>query len=237
MSERISIIIPTYQHALTLHRCLDSIFLQSRRPDEVIVVDDGSTDNTQDVLKPYRDRVQVVVQKNHGAPAARNHGFKKSVGDLVLFCDADVEMQPNMLLDLEQALQTHPEAAYAYSGFLWGWKSFSSYPFDAEKLRRMNYIHTSALIRREAFPLFDESLKRFQDWDLWLTLLEHGNTGIFVDTQLYRIMLAHRLIGMSSWFPSFLIQFPWHKIGWIPDHVKKYEEAKKIICRKHNLVC
>lgn len=236
MSERISIIIPTYQHASTLVRCLNSVLAQTRMPDEIIVVNDGSTDATKSVLRAYQDRVQIIHQTNQGAPAARNNGFRHSIGTLVLFCDADLVMRPEMLNELEQALLRHPDAAYAYSGFQWGWKSFTSYPFDVQRLKQMNYIHTSALIRREAFPGFDESLKRFQDWDLWLTMLEREQKGIHVDKQLYQIVQEHRLVGMSSWFPSFLIRFPWKWIGWKPVRVKTYEDAKKIIVQKHHLV-
>lgn len=236
MNERISIVIPTYQHASTLVKCLDSVLRQTRKPDEIIVVDDGSTDNTKAVLRAYEDRVQIIHQPNQGAPVARNNGFRHSVGTLVMFCDADVVMRPEMLSELEQALELHSDASYAYSGFLWGLKSFSSFPFDAQRLRQMNYIHTSALIRREAFPGFDESLKRFQDWDLWLTMLQKGYTGIHVDKQLYRIIQERRLVGMSSWLPSGMIQFPWRLVGWIPKRVQKYQDAKKVIVQKHHLV-
>jgi glycosyltransferase involved in cell wall biosynthesis len=236
MTQTISVIIPTYQHATTLVRCLDSIFSQSRKPNEIIVVDDGSTDDTQRVLEPYLERIRVIVQPNTGAPAARNNGSQQSNGSLVLFCDADVEMRPNMLYELEQALEAHSEASYAYSGFQWGWKVFTSFPFDAERLKKMNYIHTSALIRREAFPLFDPSLKRFQDWDLWLTMLERGATGIFVNKNLYLVMQEDRPERMSNWLPSLLIRFPWNMIGWMPERVRKYQEAKKIIVKKHHLV-
>lgn len=236
MSQTISIIIPTYQHASTLVRCLDSVFAQSRKADEVIVVDDGSTDDTQEVLKPYLDRIRVMIQSNQGAPAARNNGFAQSSGSLVLFCDADVEMRPDMLLKLEQALEAHSDASYAYSGFEWGWKAFTSFPFDAARLKHMNFIHTSALIRREAFPLFDTSLKRFQDWDLWLTMLERGQKGIFVDKSLFLVIQEDRPERMSNWLPSLIIRFPWKWIGWKPMYVRKYFEAKQIIQKKHHLV-
>lgn len=236
MTQTISVIVPTYQHAATLVRCLDSILTQTRRANEIIVVDDGSTDETQFVLKPYLDRIRVIVQSNQGAPTARNNGFQNANGSLVLFCDADVEMRPTMLEELEHALETHPEASYAYSGFQWGWKMFSSFPFDQERLKKMNFIHTSALIRREAFPLFDPALKRFQDWDLWLTMLERGATGVFVNKNLYLVMQEDRPERMSHWLPSLLIRFPWKIIGWMPKSVQKYNDAKKIIFEKHHLV-
>jgi len=176
------------------------------------------------------------VQPNQGAPTARNNGFAQSVGSFVLFCDADVEMRPEMLFELENALKTHPDASYAYSSFKWGWKSFSSFSFDAQRLRQMNYIHTSALMRRAVFPLFDVSLKRFQDWDLWLTILEKGGKGIFVEKELFTVVEEDRPERMSTWLPSLLIRFPWNIIGWMPKRVKKYMSAKEIIVKKHHLV-
>ena len=243
MNERISIIIPTYQHASTLVRCLDSILKQSRKADEIIVVDDGSTDDTQEVLKRYQAQrgegtqpITGIIQTNQGAPAARNNGFQKSTGSLVLFCDADVEMRPEMLVELENALTSHPEASYAYSGFEWGWKTFTSFPFDADRLKQMNFIHTSTLIRREKFPMFDTSLKRFQDWDLWLTMLERGSKGIFVEKRLFLVIQEDRPERMSNWLPSLIIRFPWKYIGWMPKRVQKYHEAKNVILKKHHLV-
>ncbi|MEK7452169.1 MAG: glycosyltransferase family A protein [Patescibacteria group bacterium] len=237
MNQTISIIIPTYQHANTLVSCLDAIFAQTRKSDEVIVVDDGSQDNTQEVLKPYLDRIRVIVQTNQGAPTARNNGFCLSTGSFVLFCDADVFMQPNMLQDLELALIEHPEAAYAYSSFTWGWKLFSSFPFgDGTRLKQMNFIHTSALIRREAFSGFDPTIRRFQDWDLWLTMFEQGQKGQFVDRVLFHVMEVNRLERMSTWIPSFIIRLPWRFLGWKPKRVEKYDQAKQIILKKHGLL-
>lgn len=235
MNESISVIIPTYQHASTIAHCLDSILAQERKPDEIIVVNDGSTDETDEILKSYLNSIQIITQNNQGAPVARNNGFLKSTGSLVLFCDADVVMSSNMLLELETALKMHTEASYAYSGFKWGWKPFSSYPFNAEKLKHMNYIHTSALIRRGAFPLFDRNLKRFQDWDLWLTILENGGKGVFVQKELFQVIQEDRPERMSTWLPSMLIRFPWKYTGWMPKRVKKYHDAKEVIMKKHHL--
>lgn len=236
MNHRLSIIIPTYQHANTLPGCLDSIFAQTRVPDEVIVVDDGSKDATQEILKQYEGKIQSIRQENAGAPVARNNGFARSTGDLVLFCDADIVMRPEMLQRMEQALTAHPEASYAYSGFLWGWKTFSSHPFDSTHLKQENYIHTSALIRRVDFPGFDETLKRFQDWDLWLTMLEQGKQGIHVSHVLYQVKKDTATHHISFWIPSPLVHFPWHWIGWKPKAVQHYDEARQIVLKKHHLV-
>lgn len=234
MKKTISIIIPSFQHAHTITLCLDSIFSQTLQPDEIIVVDDGSTDSTQIVLQPYTDKITIIKQTNQGAPIARNNGFNVSNGDFVMFCDADVIMKPNMLETLYQTLCEYPKASFVYSGFLWGNKLFTSQPFDQDKLRQVNYIHTSALIRREAFPGFDPTLKRFQDWDLWLTMLAQNKTGVFVNQCLFKIILDKNMHRISRWVPKFMYKIPWSWIGWKPNLIKKFDEAKEIIIRKHH---
>jgi len=232
----ISVIIPTYQHSRSLPRCLESVLKQTFKDIEVIVIDDGSIDSTQDVIKPFLDRVIYVKQKNQGAPVARNNGFDLSKGEEIIFCDADVIMHPKMLEMLHQALQDNPDSAFAYSAFRFGWKRFSSFSFSTERLRQMNFIHTTALIRRTDFPRFDETLRRFHDWDLWLTILEHGKGGIFVPKKLFRVIVEHSRIAYSQWRPSIWYRIPWKKLGWKPNSVEKYDKAKELIKQKHHLL-
>ncbi|MBI5793692.1 glycosyltransferase [Candidatus Uhrbacteria bacterium] len=232
----ISVIIPTYQHGKTITACLDSLLAQTRRPDEIIVVNNGSTDDTRSRLEPYLDRIVYLdFQENQGAPAARMAGFGRSTGSLLFFCDADVVAEPTMLETLEQALSAHPEASYAYSSFFWGHRWFASHAFDANALRKNNYINTMSLIRREHFPGFDPSLKRFQDWDLWLTMLEQGHTGVFVDAFLFTVQQDGGRRGISTWLPSFMYRIPWKRIGWTPRAIKDYRSAREIIVVKHKL--
>ncbi|MBI4438059.1 glycosyltransferase family 2 protein [Candidatus Uhrbacteria bacterium] len=231
----ISVIIPTYQHGKTIAACLESLFAQTRPPEEILVVDDGGTDDTRARLAPYLDRIQYVFQENRGAPAARMAGFSRSTGDLILFCDADVVAAPTLLEDLERALALHPEASYAYASFSLGRRRFRSHTFDARALRSNNFIHTTSLIRRAHFPGFDLSLKRFQDWDLWLTMLEQGRTGVFVDAFLFTVTHARGRRGISQWLPEIAYRIPWKRLGWTPRRVQRYQEARRIIERKHSL--
>ncbi len=233
---KISVIIPTYEHAHTIKRCVDSVLAQSRKADEIIIVNDGSTDGTAEILSKLPSSIIIHDQINQGAPKARNYGFKLSTGDYVLFCDADLIMDKDMLKSLELALESNPKAGFAYSGFLWGWKKFRSFPFSKDRLKKMNYIHTSALIRRKAFPGFDESLKRFQDWDLWLTIVKNGSRGVFVNKLLYQVLKDDEKSRISKWLPSPLIKFPWKLFGWTPEVVKKYNKAKRIVLKKHGLL-
>jgi len=228
MSEKISIIIPVYNSADKIQCCLDSVFNQTYYNLEVIVVDDGSTDDLLLALTNCQRKLTILHQENKGAPAARNYGFKVSTGELVIFLDADIVMKPTMLKKLALALKTDAEAAFAYSQFKFGWKKFRLWQLDYERLKKIPYIHTSALIRRKAFPGFDESLKKFQDWDLFLTMVEAGERGVFVPEVLFRVESGGTI---SSWLPSFAYKLPWLKLA----SKKKYEIAMAIIKQKHHL--
>jgi glycosyltransferase involved in cell wall biosynthesis len=171
----------------------------------------------------------VLNQKNSGGPAARNRGFRESKGDMIVFWDADVVAVPTMLEKMHQALLENPNASYAYSRFKFGWKTIRSLPFDTDQLRRVNYITATSLIRRADFPGWDESLKRFQDWDLWLTMLAQNKTGVFVPEILFRAEVGGRA-GISKWLPSFVYRLPF-KIK----AVREYESARAVIAKKHHL--
>ena len=223
---KINIIIPVYNAQKTLTACLESIFNQTFNNFKIIVVNDGSTDQSLRILKNYETKITIISQPNKGAAFARNQGAKIAQAPFIIFCDADVTMKPEMLETMIKALETHPEASYAYSSFKFGFKTFQLYPFDGNKLRKQPYIHTTSLIRREHFPGFDEKLKRFQDWDLWLTMYQRGYTGHFIPEILFEIKSGGT---MSSWLPKFLYHFPFLK------KVRDYQTAQKIIQTKHNL--
>jgi glycosyltransferase involved in cell wall biosynthesis len=230
---KISIIIPSYQHAKELPACLESIFAQTFTDYEIILVNDGSTDGTEEAVKPYLGRIAYIHQENRGGNAARNRGAKDAAGDFLLFCDADIVMEPDFLQTFLDALAAHPEASYAYSSFKFGWKTFTLWPFDAEKLRRMNYIHTTSLIRREHFPGFDEAIRRLQDWDLWLTMLEQGHAGVWIPRVMFRA-IPHTG-GISTWVPGIMYRIPWKKLGIRIDTVEKFHIAREIQKKKHHL--
>lgn len=229
----VSVIIPAYQHAKELPRCLVSVFSQTFRDFEVIVVDDGSTDGTAEILERYRDRAKVIRQENRGGNAARNRGFDASSGEFVLFCDADIIMRPDMVERLLDALRKNHGASYAYCSFRYGWKKFRLWPFDPARLRRMNYIHTTSLIRREHFPRFDGSIRRLQDWDLWLTMLERGRAGVWVPEILFTA-IPHKG-GISTWVPGIFYRIPWSRLGIRMRSVEKYNSAREIVAKKHGL--
>jgi glycosyltransferase EpsE len=229
----ISIIIPVYNQSKKLDKCLASIARETYDNYEIIVVNDRSTDRLSWVYKKYSRLFGYKIewinnQTNHGAPYARNKGFLASRGEFVIFCDADVVMGPEMLADMLGALKKNEKAAYAYSSFKFGRKTFRLWPFDADKLKTMPYIHSTSLIRRECFSGWDETLERLQDWDLWLSMLEKGYAGVWIDKNLFTIIDTGGT--MSSWLPSLA-----YKLFPFLSKVKKYEQAVKIIKNKHGL--
>jgi len=232
----ISIVIPTWNHERELMACLKSLDEQTYRSFEVIIVDDASTDGTAGRLSraSVSFPLTVIAQTaRRGASAARNAGAKQAKGSLLLFVDADEILRPHALQRMAEELAKHPEAAFAYAAFRFGWKLFRSRPFDAAALRNAPYIHTTALLRKEFFPGFDERLKKFQDWDLWLTIAERGGTGVWISDELFAV--AVRRTGMSRWLPSFMHRIPWPVMGWTPREILRYRKWEGIVKRKHGI--
>lgn len=140
---------------------------------------------------------EIIINDNEGrAPKKRNDGFDKSTQPFIFFCDDDIMLPANYLQDCYNILNKHPEISFAYTGYIGivlhpethpmrGNFSIPNVPFNAQQLMQGNYISTMSLVRREAFPRFDEGLKRLQDWDLWLTIVRNGGRGMLVPNQQY----------------------------------------------------
>lgn len=236
MSELVSIIIPVYNRKKIFLCALASAYAQDYPYIEVIVVDDGSTElNIEDIeLESQKNiRIKKIRQKNRGAQAARNRGAEESKGDYILFWDADVVAQTSFVSELYYALKDNPGAGYAYCNFFWGRKKMKSRHFDPDLLVQENYIHISSLIRKRVLVPLDEHIKKFQDWDLWLTLLEKNITGVWVNRYLYK---AHPGGTISTWLPRFAYKKPWRKIPFVRRKVEAYDKGKEIIFRKHGLI-
>ncbi len=237
MRANISVIIPVYNHAATILRSVETLVGQTVAPTEIIIVDDGSTDNLDSVASSLLSLTQaaaiplkIIRQENKGAAAARNRGFKDSRGEYVIFWDADTIAKPQLLEKMLAALQQNPGSSYAYSQFKFGWKTMRSHPFDPEVLKKINFVDTTSLVRRADFCGFDEKLKRFQDWDLWLSLLAQGKMGVFIPEVLFTKVTSGRQ-GMSSWVPRLMFKVPWKN-----KRVQAHEAAKRIVLEKHGLV-
>ena len=235
---RVSVVIPCFNHAYVLRRTLRGLLEQTKLPYEILVVDDGSSDHPEKVVFQFQDWLPIRytrVKRNMGAPFARNFGADQTDGEYILFLDADAELVPEALEKMKEVLDTNSEIAFVYSNFKWGSKIFNGIPFDEKSLKTRNYIHTSSLLRRSEFLRFDESLKKFQDWDLWLTMVSQGKKGLWVDSVLYTIEPRGKE-GMSRWLPRIMHKIPWEKLGIVPEEIRRYREAERIVKSKHELL-
>jgi len=231
----ISIIIPVYNQAPKLIRTIKSLEAQTCHDFEVIIVNDGSTDDLENIFGRYMQSLGTerhylfINQENRGAPAARNRGYQLAKGEYLFFCDADAILEPEALESMLNNLTTHPEASYVYSSFYWGDRLFKLGPFDPDRLKRMPYIHTMSLIRKSDFPAqgWDENIRKFQDWDLWLTMLANGKVGLWIPQILFKIIPGGTI---SAWLPSFAYSL----LPFLPT-VKKYKAARRVIQEKHGL--
>ena len=180
---RISVVIPCYNGREYLAEAIESALAQTYRNIEVVVVDDGSTDDSAAIMARYRERIVVVRQENKGLPAARNAGILASTGDLIAFLDADDWWEPSFLEKTADALSSS-KAVLAYSG----WQNIGApppfhephIPEDYEQaspskalrlLRSTGWPVHAALTRRAALieaGLFNTTLDSCEDFDLWL---------------------------------------------------------------------
>lgn len=189
----ISFILPTHNYGEYLADCLNSLLNQTKKIDEIIVVDDASTDNTAEVVKKFKEVKYFRVNFNQ-ADKSRNFGFKKSHGNFVMFFDGDDYLRKDSVEILYKALMKNKKAAFAYTDRkdiiikddkTIGWKRFKASPWDYEKLKDDNFVASWALIRRKYFVPFDEKLHRLQDWDLWLRIGKKA-PGLYIPQMLTR---------------------------------------------------
>ncbi len=113
---RVSAVIPTYNRGPLIARAIDSVLAQSRPPDEIVVVDDGSVDDTAERIAPYLDRVRYVRQENAGSSAARNRGVEEAVHPWIAFLDSDDHWRPDHLRRMVNAIEATGGAARFYFG-------------------------------------------------------------------------------------------------------------------------
>jgi len=186
---RASLIIPTFNHARFVGAAIDSALAQTVSAFEIIVVDDGSTDETPAVLARYAARVRVLRQENRGLSAARNAGLAAAHGKFVSFLDADDVMAPTKLAAQLEVLERSHAFGWTYCDVLmetvatgataraserFGYASRALDGWLFPELIHGNFIPAIApLVRRTALEVaggFDERLTALEDWDMWLRL-------------------------------------------------------------------
>lgn len=196
----VSVVIPSYNHAKYVVLAVESALAQSYPALEVIVVDDGSKDDTANALKRYAGRINYVYQENKGLPAARNTGIRLAKGEFIAFLDADDEWFANKIEKQMAVILKHPEVGLVSCGsvaidpagsVLWNNEAhnYTDKRVFLEELATGNNVTASgsgALVRRESFlkvGLFDETLTSSEDWDMWLRIAVQADI-MFVEKTL-----------------------------------------------------
>jgi GT2 family glycosyltransferase len=178
MTPRISVVVPCYNGAEYLHQALDSVLRQSLAPHEIIVVDDGSTDNSAEVAASYEPRVVVIRQQNRGEGGARNTGAAAASGTHLLFLDADDLIAPHVVEQLSAAARTDPEAMILMRSVTF--RDDPGHPLAEPSSLPATFfpalIHTCVgvphawLTPRSVFARtagFGSTQKYFVDWEFW----------------------------------------------------------------------
>jgi len=213
----VSVIIPTYNTGVYIKEAVDSALSQTHPNIEIIVVDDGSTDNTKAVLQPYinSEKVKYIYQRNKGLPGARNTAIKEAKGKYVALLDADDLFLPDKLGRQVQHLEENKDLDLSYCD-IYHFKdsepdkllrlNYTYYSGEAvfEKLLEKNFIAPlSVVVRRSVFDrlgYFDESLRRSEDYEFYLRLAYGGAKIDFLPTPLAKLRIRHRanLQGLES---------------------------------------
>ena len=223
----VSLIIATFNHARFLPVAIDSALAQTLGGVEVIVVDDGSTDDTPAVLSRYAQRVRVIRQANRGLAAARNAGLAVARGTYVSFLDADDVAMPTKLAEQVALLDASPTVGWTYCDVLietvatghemraserfgYGGRTVDGWLFA--ELIHGNFIPAIApLIRRTALDSaggFDDRLTALEDWDLWLRL---------------------SLVAEARYSPAVLVRYRVHPGGMSEDRSRMDENRFRVL--------
>jgi len=206
----VSVIIPTYNYGAYVSVAIESVLAQTYTHVEIIVVDDGSTDNTKEITSTYGERISYFKQKNQGVSVARNFGFSQAKGDYILFLDADDWLKPNAVQQRVHMLDRQKDYGWVYGPCSYDdiagkdvTSNFDRYDFAYRKKRKGNLlayllmgelVHPSTIMLRRAVledvGLFKEHLKNLEDFDLWVRVAQKYTAGFVASNDV--VCVAHQ---------------------------------------------
>lgn len=211
----VSVIIPTYNRASWLKGAIDSVLEQTFTNFELLIIDDGSTDDTREIIANYGVQVKYFYQPNKGPSAARNSGIKKARADLITFLDSDDRWLKNKLQTQVDLMITDPGIKICYTDEIWIRRGKKVNPKKIHQ-KYSGWIYqkclplciispSSVMIYREVFDkvgLFDESLLVCEDYDLWLRISQRYpitfiNEPLIIKNGGHEDQLSQRLWGMD----------------------------------------
>ena len=193
---KISVIIPTFNRLDLLKRAIDSVLNQSIKPYDIIVVDDGSIDDTSEMIQHKYKSINLIQQKNSGVSAARNNGIKNAQGDWIALLDSDDEWGKNKLEEQVNNLTDNPKYEFCHTNEIWirngirvnqkkRHKKYGGFIFD-KCLDICRISPSSVLFNKNILNhvgWFDEKLPVCEDYDLWLRITAEYEI-LFIDKPL-----------------------------------------------------
>ncbi len=250
---KISVIIPTFNRATLILEALESVLKQTVAVEEIIIVDDGSDDDTATVLQKYKDSIRIVRQENKGVSAARNRGIAEAKHDWLAFLDSDDLWKANKLERQKETLLEQPDYKICYTDEEWRkdgkWKNqklihqkFSGWIYP-QCLPRCIISPSSVLLHRSVFKtvgLFDEALPACEDYDLWLRVtgrfpvfylpekLIVKRAGNWAQLSQNHSLDRYRIIALQKMLDSGILQY---------DDEQKTRDMLAEKCRVYSLGC
>ncbi len=190
-SPAFSVIIPVYNRAEMIRRAIDSVLNQTNPPAEIIVVDDGSTDDTSQVLKSYRPEIQIIQTENRGVAAARNTGIARAQSEWITLLDSDDQWLPDKLRRAVKFIEENPELRIFQSEEIWIRNGRRVNPKNKhrkpagwifESSLKLCLVSPSAVVFQKSLfeetGGFDESMTVCEDYDLWLRMARNEQFGL-----------------------------------------------------------
>jgi glycosyltransferase involved in cell wall biosynthesis len=247
----ISVIIPTYNRFEVLQRALKSVYAQTYKPKEVIVIDDGSTDNTSQIKNLFSEkafRVKYYYQENSGVSSARNLGIKKSTCEWVAFLDSDDEFHVDKLKQHVEFHKNFPEILMSYTDEKWIRnnlevklpKKYQKYGGEIFKkclshciiAPSATIIHKSLL---DEVGLFDESLEVCEDYDMWLRVAHENKIGLINKKLITKYGGAEDQLSMKHWGMDRFRVIALEKLLQIMDEIPNQAENDVIFQVEDNI--
>ena len=250
--KKVSVIIPTYNRARVLKRSIQSVLDQTYQDFEIIVVDDGSNDNTKDVVNSFNnDKIRYIRhEENRGPGAARNTGIELAESDYIAFQDSDDEW---LQWKLEKQMQcfeaSSPQVGVVYTG-LWRVRGNKKFYIPSHRIAKKegdiyniickgNFVDLpGTVVKKECFRkagMFDEGLPQFEDWELWIRI-----------SRYYQFKYLNEPLIMSYHTPGsvneqgFLAEAEATRLI-LEKHIEEFERDKKLLAQYRyvigNLLC
>ncbi len=216
----VSVIIPTFNRFPMLCEAIDSVLAQSFSDFELIVVDDGSSDETGSIGTRYGPSIQYLFQGNQGVSAARNRGIERARGDFICFLDSDDLWLPHKLAVQYAAMIENPAEPVSYTEEIWYRRGVRVNPkkkhakhggwIFAQCLTLCLISPSSVMIRRNIFDsvgIFDEDLPVCEDYDLWLRISKDFPVRLIPDPLIIKRNGHRGQLSASNWgFDRYRVQ-------------------------------